>query len=695
VSEARELFVELGCEELPAGYVTSALAELGPRLGQALAVARLEHGATRVYGTPRRLAVVTTVATRQKDVAETLTGPPVSAAFDKEGKPTKAAEAFANKLGIDVGALEKVQTEKGMYLAGRRSEAGRAARDVLPNLVGELLGGFKFKKSMRWSTLEQTFARPVRWLVALFDGEVLPVECFGCRAGRRSVGHRFLAPQAFDVAGSAEWLAQLRGRFVVPDVEERRQLVEAELARVEREAGARRVPDPALIEEVTQLVEYPTAVLGSFPPSFLDLPREVIVSSMRAHQRFFAFEAADGRLHPVFATIAGTVVRDAAVVRAGNERVLRARLEDARFCHEEDRKHTLDERARRLEGVVFQAKLGTVAEKVARIRAVAAKLAERLGADAGQVDRAAQLCKADLVTRMVGEFPDLQGVMGRDYALREGAPGEVADAIAEHYLPRGASDALPRGDLGAIVGLADRIDTLVGCFAVGLEPTGSADPFALRRAALAIVAVLLGRGWSVPLGWLAETAASVGYGKPAFAAAVPQVVEFVRTRLRGVLAEKHPPDVVEAVLAVQGDDLPDARARVEALAELRKRDDFEPIGVAFKRVANLLRTSKASDALSEFDAALGTDPAERALHDRWRDVSARVRPLVEAKDYGAALTALADLRAPVDRLFDTVLVMAPEPGVRANRLALLALVGAAFSGIADFKLLQVAEPQKR
>ncbi len=693
MSESRELFVELGCEELPASYVTSALAELGPRLSQALAAARIDHTAPRVYGTPRRLAVVAKVATRQRDVAETLTGPPVSAAFDKDGRPTKAAEAFARKLGIDVGALEQVQTEKGLYLAGRRSESGRAARDVLPDVVRELLRGFKFKKSMRWSTIEQTFARPVRWIAALFDGEVLPVECFGCRAGRRSVGHRFLAPQEFDVAGSADWLAELRGRFVIPDVEERRQLVEAELARVEREAGARRVPDDALIEEVTQLVEYPTAVLGSFPASFLDLPREVIVNSMRAHQRFFAFETADGRLHPAFATIAGTVVRDAAVVRAGNERVLRARLEDARFCHDEDRKHTLDERARKLEGVVFQTKLGTVAEKVARIRAVAAKLAERLGADARRVDHAAQLCKADLVTLMVGEFPDLQGVMGRDYALREGAPADVADAIAEHYQPRGASDALPRGDLGAIVGLADRIDTLVGCFAVGLEPTGSADPFALRRAALAIVAVLLGRGWSVPLTWLAETAATAGYGKPTFAAAVPRVVEFVRTRLRGVLAETYPADVVEAVLAVQGEDLPDARARALALAHLRKREDFEPLGIAFKRVANILKSSAAEG--TAFDPALAADPAERALHDRWRDVSARVRPLVERKDYGAALAALADLRVPVDRLFDAVLVMDPDPMVRANRLALLALVGAAFSGIADFKLLQVAEPQKR
>ena len=693
MTEARELLVELGCEELPASYLTSALDELGPRLSAALAGARLEHTAPAVYGTPRRLAVVARVAARQRDVAESVTGPPVSAAFDGQGAPTRAAEAFARKLGLDVGALEKVQTDKGVYLAGRRSEAGRPARDVLPAVVTEVLRGFRFKKSMRWSTLEQTFARPVRWLLALFDGEVLPVECFGCRAGRRSVGHRFLAPQAFDVGSAAEWLAELRRRFVVVDVEERRQLVEAELARVERDAGARRVADAALVDEVTQLVEYPTAVLGAFPPAFLDLPREVIVSSMRAHQRFFAFEAADGRLHPSFATIAGTVVRDVAVVRAGNERVLKARLGDARFCHDEDRKHTLAERGRKLEGVVFQARLGTVAEKVARIRAIAAELARRLGADGARVDRAAELCKADLVTRMVGEFPELQGVMGRDYALREGVAADVADAIAEHYLPRGASDSLPRGDLGAIVGLADRIDTLVGCFAVGLEPTGSADPFALRRAALAIVAVLLDRGWSVSLPWLVEVAARCGYGKPDFEAAVPKVAEFVRTRLRGVLGEAHPADVVDAVLAVAGDDLPDARARVEALAQVRRRDDFEPLGVAFKRVANILRTQPA--AAAGFDPALGAAPAERALHERWQDVSARVQPMVQARDYAGALTALADLRAPVDRLFEEVLVMDPDPRLRANRLALLGLVGAVFSGIADFRLLQVAEPVKR
>ncbi len=693
MSETRELFLELGCEELPAGYVTSALAELGPRLAQALVGARLEHGEPRVYGTPRRLAGVVRVASRQKDLAEAVTGPPVSAAFDEQGQPTRAAEAFARKLGLAVGALEKVQTEKGVYLVGRRSETGRPAGDVLPGVVGDVLRGFKFKKSMRWSSLEQTFARPVRWLIALFDGEVLPVECFGCRAGRRSVGHRFLAPQPFDVGSADEWLSELRRRFVVADVEERRQLVEAELARVERDAGVRRVPDAALIEEVTQLVEYPTAVLGTFPASFLDLPREVIVHSMRAHQRFFAFEAADGRLHPSFATIAGTVVRDVAVVRAGNERVLRARLEDARFCHDEDRKHTLEEQAEKLGRVVFQAKLGTVAEKVTRIRAIAAELAARLGADAARVDRAAALCKADLVTRMVGEFPDLQGVMGRDYARRQGVEAGICDALAEHYLPRGAADGLPKGDLGAIVGLADRIDTLVGCFAVGLEPTGSADPFALRRAALAIVAVLLDRGWSVPLSWLADLAARQGLGTPGVQAAAPRVVEFLRTRLRGVLGEAHPADVVEAVLAVSGDDLPDARARVEALTQLRRREDFDPLGVAFKRVANLLKTQP--DAAVAFDAALGAAPAERALYERWRDVSARVQPMVEARDYAAALTALADLRTPVDRLFGEVLVMDPDPRVRANRLALLGLVGAVFSGIADFKLLQVTEPQTR
>jgi glycyl-tRNA synthetase beta chain len=539
---------------------------------------------------------------------------------------------------------------------------------------------------MRWPQSEVGFCRPVHWLVALHGGEVVPCGFAGVRAGRTTRGHRFLAPRPFELDGTlAGYERALREAFVIVDVATRRTMVTAELARIEAETGARVRPDDALVAEVTNLVEYPVAVAGGFDRAYLAVPEEVIVSAMRAHQRYFAMDEGGG-LAPRFVTIAGTIVKDVGVVRHGNERVLAARLADAAFFFREDQKHGLAHFQQKLAGVVFQKKLGTIAEKVARVRALAKAIAGEIRVDAAKVDRAAELCKFDLTTAMVGEFPELQGVMGHRYAAAKGEPAEVARAIEEHYLPRGAKDKAAAGDVGAIVGLADRLDTLVGGFHAGLQPTGSADAFGLRRAGLGFLRLLLDKGWRLSLGqYVTAAAAAFGAGDDV----VKPVVAFLALRLKGYLVEagELPADCVDAALAAGADDVVDARDRAIALAAARKRADFEPLAAAFKRVANIL-VKEAGDGQAP-DAKAFVADEERALWSAFDAIKARVGQNLEARDYGAALGAMAELKVPVDRFFEKVLVMDPDAGVKQNRLRLLGAIHAGFQRIADFRQLAV------
>jgi glycyl-tRNA synthetase beta chain len=690
-----DLLLEVGCEELPARYVDVALAHLRGAVPAALAAARLEVAAeaVAVIGTPRRLAVIASgVPSRQPDLREQVVGPPASAAF-RDGAPTKAAVGFAAKNGVAVAELELVTVEgkKGEYVACTRQERGKPAVDVLAGVLEGLLDGLPWPKSMRWGWREQAFARPVHWLVVLFDGAVVPMQFAGVASGRTSRGHRFLAPGPIELRGGAEdYTSRLRAAMVIVDPAVRRQAIAAELARVERESGARVRTDDELLVEVTNLVEYPVAVCGTFDEVFLEVPEEVIVSAMRSHQRYFAMEDAHGRLVHRFVTIAGTVTRDARVVRHGNERVLAARLADARFFFREDGKKALDDWAAALDDVVFQSKLGSMGAKVARARRLAAALCGRLrGVDAQVVDRAAALAKADLVTHMVGEFPELQGVMGAHYARLWGEPAPVAAAIEEHYLPRSAGGALPASAEGGCLAIADRADTVVGCFAAGLAPTGSADPYALRRAALGVIAIVLERGWRVPVSWLvAEAARELSGAVDVTDAVREQLADFFRARLRGVLVERGlPADCVDAALAAGADDLRDASDRAVAVARLRERADFEPLATAFKRIANILKGGVASAAAP--NPGRFVEREERELHAAFGGIQARVADHLAASNYHAALAALAELKGPVDAFFDKVLVMDEDAAVRDNRLALLASINAAFTRIADFRQLAV------
>ena len=692
-----DLLFEIGTEEIPAGMVPLALRQLAEDLGKALDDARLAHGQVRAVGTPRRLAVAAAgVAAKQPDARTEALGPSVQAAFDAEGRPTQAAIGFAKSQGVEVSKLRRVQTPKGERLAVEKLEKGQRAEKVLPGILEALLGRLRFRKAMRWGDETVTFARPVRWLVALHGGKVLPVRYGDVRSGAETRGHRFVAPKPIKLSGTlADYVSRLRRAGVIVDPEERRALVERQLAQVAKKAGGAVRPDPALVDQVNFLVEAPTAIAGTFEESNLSLPPEVVVSEMRNHQRYFAVVDGKGNLQNRFIAVSGTPVKDPKVARHGYERVLRARLADARFFFEEDRKRTLESRVPDLGRRTYQAKLGSELERVERIGQIALALAGQLGMGgrAPELDRAARLCKADLGTGMVGEFPELQGIMGARYARLEGIDPEVAEAIEDHYRPIGAAEEMPRGDLGALVGLADRLHQLAGILGVGEKATGAADPFGLRRAAIGLIRILVDRGYHLSLQAAVEAALGALDGKLALPREQVRsaVLDFVRGRLKALWSEEADSDLVEAVLSAGFDDVVDARERLAALSEVKRRPDFVPLAVAFKRVANIQEKAQGEGA-ARVDPGLLREEAERELAAEVDRVEGEVAQLREGRDYPAALRAVAALKPVVDRFFDEVMVMVEDPAVRGNRLALMRRVASLFADVADFRKIQAELP---
>ncbi len=693
-----DLLFEIGAEEIPAGFVPAAIDQLERDLAKALDDARLSHGEVKAVGTPRRLAVwARDVAARQTDAQSQALGPPVAHAFDAEGKPTQAAAGFARSQGVEVAALERVQTPKGERLALTKVEKGRKAEQVLPALLERLVGSIRFRKSMRSRFDDVTFARPVRWLVALLGGRPLKIRFGEVASGKTTLGHRFKAPRPIALRGTPEdYVAKLRKAFVVVDPAERRALVEKEIARAAKAAGGKVLPNPGLVDEVTYLVEWPTAIPGEFEKSNLELPPEVVISEMRSHQRYFAVVDGAGKLKNRFIAVAGTPVKDPKVARHGYERVLRARLADARFFFEEDRKKTLRDRIEPLGRRTYQAKLGSELDRTHRIGQVASALARAVGKEALLPDllEAARLAKTDLGTGMVGEFPELQGIMGAHYARHEGMKAEIAEAIEDHYRPIGASELMPRGDLGALVGIADRLHQLVGIIGIGEKATGAADPYGLRRAAIGILRLLLDRGYHLSLSAAVEATLDALQGVKLAqdrAVVAEQVLDFLRGRLRAQWAEELPADLVEAVLAAGFDDAVDARQRLQALAEVKARPDFVPLAVAFKRVANI-QEKAGGPGTAKVDPALLRDEAERELLAALERVEAESAALRERRNYPAVLRNVATLEPAVARFFDDVLVMAEEPALRANRLGLLRRVASLFADLADFRKIQAELP---
>jgi glycyl-tRNA synthetase beta chain len=694
-----DLLFEIGAEEIPAGFVPQALRQLEEDLAKALDGARLAHGEVKAVGTPRRLAVFARgVAAKQTDAKTEAFGPGIAQAFDAEGKPTQAALGFAKSQGVEVAALQRAQTPKGERVLVTKVEKGRKAELVLPALLERVLAGLRFKKAMRSRYDEVTFARPIRWLAALYGGRPLKIRHGEVVSGKTSFGHRFLAPKAIALKGTPEdYLAKLRAAHVIADPAERRAVLEKELARASKAAGGKVRDDPALVEQVLYLVEEPTAIAGVFEASNLELPPEVVISEMRNHQRYFAVVDAGGELTNRFIAVSGTKVKDPKVARHGYERVLRARLADARFFFEEDRKRKLSDRVEDLGRRTYQAKLGSELDRSRRIGEIAAALARALGKDEllGELADAARLAKVDLNTGMVGEFPELQGIMGAHYARLEGLSPGIADAIEDHYRPIGASEEMPRSDLGALVGLGDRLHQLVGIIGVGEKATGAADPFGLRRAAIGILRILLARGYHLSLGAAVEATLDTLAGVKLAAdrkAVAAQVVEFVRGRVRSLWSEDHASDLVDAVLAAGFDDVVDARRRLEALSEVKARPDFTPLALAFKRVANI-QEKAGGGASAVVSADLLRDDAEKRLLEELERVEQEVGARRAARDYPAVLRNVATLEPAVARFFDDVMVMADDAALRANRLGLMRRVGALFADVADFRKIQAELPQ--
>jgi glycyl-tRNA synthetase beta chain len=699
------LLLEIGTEELPSSFVDAALAALPGLAAAKLQALRLAHGHIRALGTPRRLALlIEDVAERQPDLDEEVIGPPEAAAF-KDGAPTKAAEAFAAKLGVtmsEISVIERAASGKqkaGRYLVGRRQERGREARELLGKALAEICAEIPFRKSMRWGSGDATFGRPVQWLVALFGSDTMDVSFTGLRSGRTSLGHRFLAPGRVEIASAASYIDTMRSAHVLVDREERARVMMERVEAAAKAAGGVHDPDPYLVDENASLVEEPYVVTGAFEEAFLALPASVIRAVARGHQKYFcvAKTTRSAELLPRYLTVVNTALSPDAIAK-GNNRVMRARLADAKFFYEEDRRANIAERVAKLEGIVFHNRLGTVREKTARMEVLATKLAEMLGLDANTtslVRRAAHLSKFDLVSLMVGEFPELQGEMGRDYALTAGEPSEVANAVRDHYRPVGAEGPVAEDDVSACVALADRLDTLAGCFAVGLSPTGAADPFALRRACIATLRTLMERARHRPayaelrLSELFAFAYDGFQGKKLDLSkdeTVQKLREFTHERLRGLIATQSSNAVADATCSGGELDKPAyvlARARALHAAVTDGRAWLDKARTVAKRLSGI--SKEATPVLH------GNDAFEKADDRAICEVVARVDSLTQALTTEAAVTtALSgaeDLAARLDDIFARTLVNDPADTRTAKRLELLSYGAQCMLRIGDFSRL--------
>jgi glycyl-tRNA synthetase beta chain len=682
------LLLEIGTEEIPARFIPGALKSLAALAQERLKHNRLHHGEIKTMGTPRRLALlVYNLASFQTDKEETVLGPPRSAAYSEDGKPTKVALGFAKAKGVTVEELESLETPKGIYLGLRKVIRGLPADTVLSEILPQLILDLPFPKFMRWGSSALRFARPIHWIVALLGNRVIPFNLDGLESGQYTYGHRFMAPQRIELSQPEAYKDLLREAAVIVDPEERERLLRQGIETLSQKAGGRVVTDQELLQEVNFLVELPEPVSGGFSPDFLQLPPEVLVTSMKEHQRYFPLWDEKGTLLPRFIAVNNTRVMDADRVVKGHEKVLRARLSDARFFFKEDLKEPLEQKVNALKRVVFHSKLGTSYEKVERIVALSGYLAQSLAPEKGlSVSRCARLCKADLTTLMVGEFPTLQGVMGKEYALKSGENNDIAQGIYEHYLPASAGGALPLTAEGALVSLADRLDTLAGFFGIGQIPTGSADPYALRRHAQAVVLIIWDKRYSLSLDQVFGQAIS-GYG-PKFkedpSTIKHSLLSFFSMRLQHLLeSEGLDRETIDAVLSAPWDDMGQVRLRAKALGVFQSHPDFQSLAIGCKRALNILKGLPAS-AVGEVDPLLLSEEQEKRLYEKVLEKEAHLEHLLAKEEYSEYLVHLAQLRPAIDAFFEKVLVMAPDENIRRNRLAILFKLTFLFNRLAIF-----------
>ncbi len=690
-----DLLVEIGTEELPPKALRGLMDGFADQLGAAIDDARLAHGPVHAYASPRRLAVlVENLERAQEDREVQLKGPPVSVALDKSGKPTAAGFKFALKCAVDFSKVGRIKTDKGEWLAYSSIEKGQAAAGLLPALIEKALAALPIPRRMRWGAGSAEFVRPVHWIVLLHGKDIVAGTVMGIETGRHSQGHRFLASGAVTIRQPADYLGSLeKNGHVIADFERRRELVRTGVEAAAHEAGGIVVDGESLYDEVASLVEWPVPMLGRFDEAFLLLPREVVISTLTRHQRYFPVANSAGDLLALFVAVANLESRQPDKVRAGNERVIRPRLADAAFFWDNDRRKSLASKLESLRDVVYQKGLGSLYDKSVRIASIVTWIAAQRGVDAASAERAAMLCKCDLLTGMVGEFPDLQGVMGRYYAGSDGEQPSVADAIGEHYRPRHAGDDLPATPDGRILALADKIDSLAGIFVIGKKPSGNRDPCALRRAALAVIRIIIECGLDVDLKTLiAEAVAAQPPGKTEAEELRAELYTFITDRLRRYLLDRDDnlaTETFDAVLGRRPSSLVDFELRVQAVQAFLELDEAASLAAANKRIANILRQADETGQGGNNDVKkkLLTEPAEIALHEALGKAGTVVQPLLDARKYADVLRTLAGLREPVDKFFDDVLVMADDKGIKKNRLALLGKLRALFLDVADISRL--------
>jgi glycyl-tRNA synthetase beta chain len=683
---SRDLLFELGTEELPPRTLSALSIALEEGILKGIDAAGIPHGRAQRFATPRRLAVtVQSCSEFAPDRRVERRGPPVAASFDANGSPTQAATAFAKGCGVPVAELERLITEKGSWLAFRGTEPGAATAGLLGAIVNQAVAGLPIARRMRWGARTVEFVRPVRSVVLLFGGDVIPADVLGLTSDRVTAGHRFHAPRPISLKAPRSYESRLRRAKVIADFAKRREVIRSGVIAAATATGGSALLEDALLDEVTALVEWPVPIAGRFEERFLALPREVVIATVQDHQRYFPVQGADGRLTGVFVTVSNIQSRDPAKVREGNERVVRPRLSDAAFFWEQDRKIPLQAHAAKLAGVTFQIKLGSYADKTQRVKLLAMRIGECISAGPDMA-RAAELAKADLMTAMVGEFPELQGTMGRYYAEADGETAELASALEEHYRPRFAGDTLPLTKTGQALALADKLDTLAGIFAIEQRPTGTKDPFGLRRAALGVLRILLEGHLDLDLHELLETAAaSQPVRRPGVA---DEVYDFIAERLRGLLLERADgttAEMLDAVLAGRPRSPVDAQRRLQALQQFLVLPEAAVLTAINKRIVNILRKAPPGDVAVQ-PAAL-TEAAEIALHGVLNELSESVTRAIAEQRYADALRASGGLRAAVDEFFERIMVMDENPERRSNRLALLRGVQVLLGGVADLSRL--------
>jgi len=688
---SKEFLLEIGTEEIPAGILSPALEELKKMIGSELEFHRIRFDKIVTMGTPRRFVLcVQGMEKKQTDALVEAIGPPEKVAFDSEGNPTKAAKGFASRQGVQLSELKVVQTKKGNYLQVKKEIKGEKTFSLLPDILVKIIATIPFPKSMRWGNTEVRFARPIKWILAIFNGKIVSFSFDTIKSSNKTWGHRFLSNKSFIVQDFPSYLKLLETNFVLPEIEKRKEIIQKEARRLAKEVGGKILEDEDLLDTVANLVEFPVCGRGNFSKDFLALPRDVLICSMREHQKYFAVKDTKGGILPYFIVVMNNQVPNPEIVVRGNERVLSARLTDARFFFDEDRKTPLDDRVAGLKQVVYQAKLGSMFDKVSRLKKIVGSLSQELNLDADDAKRAAFLCKADLLTEMVGEFPSLQGVVGREYALLEGEKPEVAEALYEHYLPLSGKGNLPSSVTGSLLSIADKIDNIVGCFGIGLTPSGAADPHALRRQALGIINIILEKSFHLNLPEFVQQSIALFNTQLSRnpSEVKKEVLEFIKIRFHNQMTlRQYDYDVVDAATTANFVDLIDVFDRINTLKNAKVRPDFQPLAITFKRVANII----GSQLHDTIDPSLFAEEAERNLYEIYQQVEIEFRNLLKSRDYSRALSRLTMLKPSVDTFFDDVMVMCEDKNVRINRLGLLGKISILFKNIADFSKIVTEE----